>query len=72
MEKEKIGKLLIVVGIIIAIVSIVSIILISAYTFYAATSASLPGLGALVGIGPYAFFIIGIIIAIVGEVIRKW
>lgn len=62
MEKDKLGKWLIVVGIIIAIVPLTAI---SGLAFYSQSS-----LGVLGSIGPYAFFFIGIIIAIIGEILR--
>jgi len=63
MEKKKLGKWLIIIGIIIAIVPVIAI---SGLSFY-----SMSSLGALGSIGPYAFFFIGIIIAIIGEVLRR-
>ena len=63
MEKYKLGKWLIFIGIIIAIIPIIAI---SGLAFYLQSS-----LGALGSIGPYAFFIIGIIIAIIGEILRR-
>jgi len=63
MEKEKLGKWLMAIGIIIAIVSIIAI---SGFAYYSVSS-----LGALGSIGPYAFLIIGIVIAVIGEVLRR-
>jgi len=64
MDKNKQGKILVIVGIIIAIVPM---ILISALAY----ASGGPSLGALGSYGPFAFFIIGIIIAVVGEYIRR-
>ena len=63
MENKKIGKLLIILGIIIVFVPTIAI---SGLAFTTSTS-----LGALGSYGFYAFFIIGIIIVIIGEVLRR-
>jgi hypothetical protein len=63
MENKQLGKWLIIIGIIIAIVPM---IVISGFAFYSTSS-----LGVLGSYGPYIFFIIGIIIAIYGEILRK-
>jgi len=63
MKKEKLGKWLIIIGIIIAIVPLIAI---SGLAFYTTSS-----LGVLGSIGSYAFFIIGIIIATIGEYLRR-
>ena len=63
MERKKLGKILIILGIIIAIVPLIAI---SGFAYYSTNT-----LGMFGSIGPYAFFIIGIIIIIIGELIRK-
>ena len=62
MENDKLGKWLIVIGIIIAIVPLIAI---SGLAFNSKSS-----LGLLGSIVPLAFFFIGIIIAIIGEILR--
>lgn len=64
MKKEKLGKLLIVIGVIIAIIPVIAI---SGFAYY-----SMSSLGVIGSIGPYFFLIIGIAIGIVGEVLRRW
>lgn len=63
MENPHLGKWLIIIGIIIAIVPMIAL---SAYT-----ATTFKTLGIISSIGPYAFFIIGIIIAIFGEYLRR-
>jgi hypothetical protein len=63
MENKKLGKLLIAIGVIIAIVPT---IIMSAYAYYSFTSYG--GLGRII---PYAFLIFGLIIGVIGEIIRR-
>ena len=63
MDNKKLGKWLIIIGIIIAVVPLV---VISGLAFYSTCS-----LDALGSISPYVFFIIGIIIAVIGEMFRR-
>ena len=63
MEKNKLGIILIVLGISLAILPM---IIISGFAYYSKSS-----LGALSNNGLYAFFIIGIVIAIIGEKLRR-
>ena len=63
MENKKLGMWLIIIGIIIAIVPMIAI---SGLAYYSTST-----LGALGSYGPIGFFIIGIVIAIIGEYIRR-
>jgi hypothetical protein len=64
MKKEKLGKLLLVIGVIIAILPVIAI---SGFAYY---SMIFPG--EMVSIRTYLFLINGIAIWIVREVLRRW